>query len=159
MVRLVLLGVWVILVTAGATYGALWLKQTPAEAEQVTEEDLATESLKTEMTSVPIVRGNEIVGYLIIQLTFQANRKTLETLHLEPQPYLIDTAFRVIFASSDTDFRHLRASDLIRLTTEIRDDANARIGKDLIREVLIQQLNFVRREDIRTNWIRKDGNG
>jgi hypothetical protein len=40
----------------------------------------------------------------------------------------------------------------------IATEANARLGGQLVRHVLVQQVNFVNKEDIRTNWI-KDGNG
>lgn len=157
MLKAVLLGVWVIAVTAAATYGAVFLSQSQPQAGADLEEDLGVESFKTEMTSVPMMRNGEIIGYVIIQLAFQADRKFLEALHAEPVPYLIDSAFRVIFGTGDVDFRRLRGSDLDRLTLEIRDNANRRLGQKLIRDVLIMQLNFVRKEDIRTNWIRKEG--
>jgi hypothetical protein len=105
------------------------------------------------MTSVPMIRGGDVVGYVIIQLSFEADRRLLAEKKLEPGPYLNDAAFRVIFSSTDIDFRRLRADDLDNLTTNVAAEANKRIGADLVRHVLIQQLNFVRREEIRTNWI------
>ena len=45
--------------------------------------------------------------------------------------------------------------DLDRLTTAIAVEVNRRIGAELVRHVLLQQLNYVRRDDIRTNWIEK----
>lgn len=154
MLKLAVLGVWVIMVTAAATYASVRFQNMPsAEGEA---ENHGTEEIKTEMTSVPMIRSGEIIGYVIIQLSFQADKEKLEILKLEPAPYLVDAAFRVIFASTDVDFRRLRGSDLDRLTASIAAEANTRIGDALVKQVLIQQLNFVRKEDIRTNWI---GNG
>lgn len=110
------------------------------------------------MTSVPIMRNGEVIGYLILQLSFAADRRLLEERKLDPLPFMVDAAFRVIFGSTDIDFRRLRAKELEELTAAIASEANKRIGSDLIRHVLLQQLNFVRREDIRTNWIG-NGNG
>jgi hypothetical protein len=155
--KLAVLGVWVIIVTAAATFGAVHLKSFTDAGEQSGQEDLGVEELKAEMTSVPMIRGGEIIGYLIIQLSFQADRRVLAEKQLEPMPYLNDAAFRVIFASTDVDFRRLRGSDLDSMTAAITKEANARIGGEMIRQVLIQQLNFVRKEDIRTNWIGNDG--
>jgi hypothetical protein len=154
--KLVAIGVWVILVTAGATYGSVYLAR-PGGSEPVTEEqDLGVEELKSEMTSVPILRNGEVVGYLILQLSFGADRRLLEERKLDPLPFMVDAAFRVIFGSTDVDFRRLRSKDLDTLTAAIAKEANARIGAELVRHVLLQQVNFVKREDIRTNWI---GNG
>jgi hypothetical protein len=103
-----------------------------------------------------MIRGGEIIGYLIIQLSFQADRRVLAEKKLEPLPYINDAAFRAIFSSTDVDFRRLRGSDLDKLTAAIMKEANNRIGADVVRQVLIQQLNFVPKEDIRTNWIGND---
>jgi hypothetical protein len=151
--KLVILGIWVIAVTAGATFGAVHLRALSSEVNRGKQEDLGVEELKAEMTSIPMIRGGEIIGYLIIQLSFQADRRLLGEKKLEPMPYINDAAFRAIFASTDVDFRRLRGSDLDRLTAAILKEANNRIGGEMVRQVLIQQLNFVPREDIRTNWI------
>lgn len=156
MLKLVAIGVWVILVTAGATYGSVYLANSHATQSSSDEPDLGMEELKSEMTSVPVMRNGDIVGYVILQLSFAADRRLLTERKLDPLPFMMDAAFRVIFASTDMDFRRLRSKDLDELTTSIAKAANARIGSELVRHVLLQQLNFVRKEDIRTNWI---GNG
>lgn len=156
MLKLVLVGVWVAMVTAASVYvSAGFLNATATEGDEVAAEDLGVEELKTEMTSVPMIRGGEILGYVVIQLSFAADRAKLQALKLEPQPFLVDAAFRTVFASPQVDFRRIRSGDLDLLTKEIARQANSRLGEDLVRSVLIQQLNYVRREDIRTNWIGK----
>ena len=154
MLRLAGLGVWVILVTAAATYGSVLFYHASQVSGDAETADLGVEELKTDMTSVPVIRNGEVIGYVIIQMSFQADRRLLQELHVEPSPYLIDAAFRTIFSSDAVDFRRLRRSDLDRLTSEITRVSNAQFGEALIRTVRIQQLNFVRKEDIRTNWIK-----
>lgn len=156
MLKIALVGLWVIAVTAGAAFSAAYLLPKGEEHAAEAVEDQGVEQLKAEMTSVPMMRGGEIIGYVIIQLSFAADRTLLAAKKIEPVPYINDAAFRVIFSDTDIDYRRLRPGDLDRLTKEIGEEANRRLGFALVRHVLIQQLNFVRREDIRTNWI---GNG
>lgn len=156
MLKITILGMWIIAVTAAATYASVHLQAMSSAPSAEAPDDLGVEELKAEMTSVPMIRGGEIVGYLIIQLSFQADRRLLKEKNLEPLPYINDAAFRAIFASTDVDFRRLRSRDLDRLTVAIAEEANTRIGAELVRQVLIQQLNFVAKEDIRTNWIGGD---
>lgn len=153
MLKLVAIGVWVILVTAGATYGSVYLAQSNTGLATSGEPDLGIEELKSEMTSVPVMRNGDITGYLIFQLSFAADRRLLAERKLDPLPFMMDAAFRVVFASMEMDFRRLRGKDLDELTASIAKEANARIGAELVRHVLLQQLNFVKKEDIRTNWI------
>jgi hypothetical protein len=153
--KFVLVGVWVIIATAASTFASVYLKPDPEAADNDVPGDQGVEELKSEMTSIPMIRGGEVVGYIILQLSYGADRRVLSEVKLEPGPYLNDAAFRVIFASTDIDFRRLRGSDLDRLTEAVATEANKRIGAELVRHVLIQQLNFVRKDDIRTNWIGK----
>jgi flagellar basal body-associated protein FliL len=156
MLKLVAIGIWVILVTAGATFGSVYFAHSSAEEDSTEEPNLGVEELKSEMTSVPVMRNGDVIGYLILQLSFAADRRLLEDRKVDPLPFMMDAAFRVIFAATDVDFRRLRSKDLEELTTAIAKEANTRIGADLVRHVLLQQWNFVKKEDIRTNWI---GNG
>ena len=159
MLKLVAIGVWLIIVTAGATFGSVYLANAPEEEAAAAEPDLGVEELKSEMTSVPVMRNGDITGYLILQLSFAADRRLLEQRKLDPLPFLQDAAFRVVFASTEVDFPRMRPKDIDELTTAIAKEANARIGAELVRNVLVQQLNFVKKEDIRTNWIGQGDGG
>lgn len=156
MLRLAISGLWVALVTGASAYFAATLMSAEGSAD-ATGEIIAPEfvELKTEMTSVPMIRGGEVLGYVIIQLSYSVDKDVLEEIKIEPKPYLVDAAFRGVFSSSQTDFRRVRSSDLDALTERIATEANRRLGRNLVQQVLIQQLNYVRKEDIRTNWIGK----
>lgn len=156
MLKLVAIGVWVILVTAGATYGSVYFSSRQIE-EASADPDQGFEQLSSEMTSVPVMRNGDITGYLIIQFSFSADRRILEEKKIDPMPFMMDAAFRAIFANTDVDFRRLRDDDIDMLTELIAKKANERMGFELVRQVLLQQLNFVKKEDIRTNWIGNDG--
>lgn len=151
MLKLVLVGVWVILVTAAATFGSVYLGKSKS-GETGKPPDLGVEEITSEMTSVPIIRGGGVAGYVVFQLSFAADRALLDQKKLDPVPFLKDATFRVIFTSTETDFRRLKADDLNKLTNAIAEEANRRLGQPLVRQVLLQQLNYVPRDDIRTNW-------
>ncbi|MCA3561386.1 MAG: hypothetical protein IOC82_10220 [Aestuariivirga sp.] len=156
MLKLVAIGVWVILVTAGATFASVYLGQPAAESSSA--EDQGVEQLMSELISVPVIRGGDVVGYVILQLSFVADRALLAQEKLDPIPYIKDSSFRVIFTSFDVDFRRLKPEDLDKLTDTIAREANKRLGMELVRQVLLQQLNYVKKEDIRTNWTNGNGN-
>ena len=153
MLKLVAIGVWVIVVTACATFGSVYLATSDSQVTSSDEPELGVEELKSEMTSVPIIRDGDITGYLILQLSFAADRRLLAERKLDPLPFLMDATCRVIFARTDVDFHRLRSKDLEEVTSAIAVVANARLGMGLVRQVLLQQVNFVRKNDIRTNWI------
>lgn len=152
MFKLIGVGIWIILVTAGATLASVYLGTMDiSDSSQVM--DGGIEELTSEMTSIPIMRDGDISGYIVLQLSFAADKTLLGEKKLDPMPFLKDAAFRVLFTSTDVDFRDIRKVDLDRLTADVAREANARIGAELVRNVLLQQFNFVKKEDIRTNWI------
>lgn len=157
MLKLTLVGVWLIFVTAGATMGSIYLGK-PDFPDSSEAEEHGIETLTSELTSIPIIRGGDVTGYLVLQLSFGVDKGVVENSKLDPMPYIKDAAFRVIFTSSDTDFRRVKTEDFDLLSRRIADEANKRIGSELVKQVLFQQLNYVKKEDIRTNWI-SGGNG
>ena len=155
MLKLIAIGLWVAGVTATAAYVSAGYMTGGSHQSAGPEDYKGLEQLKTEMTSVPMIRGGVITGYVVIQLTFAADIGKLEELKLEPQPFLVDAAFRAIYDSPETNFAKLKPADIDKLTAKIAAEANRRIGTELVKHVLIQQLNYVRKEDIRTNWIKE----
>lgn len=156
MLKIVGVGIWVILVTAAATFASVYVS---AGGDDGTAEkaDAGFEELTSEMTSIPVMRNGDVAGYVILQLSFAADRAILEQKKLDPMPFMKDAAFRIIFTRADIDFSHVKKEGLDRLTSDIALEANARLGTELIRHVLLQQFNFVKKEDIRTNWIGGGG--
>lgn len=147
------MGIWVAAVTAGAAYvsaGIMSAPPAPDNGESLPQ----LEQLSTEMTSVPVIRNGAVSGYIIIQLNFAVNKEAKEQSHADPTPFLIDAAFRAVYQNPQADFQRLRASDIDKLTEAVKAEANKRLPGNMVHEVLIQQLNFVRKEDIRTNWVK-----
>jgi flagellar basal body-associated protein FliL len=154
--KLVLIGIWVAVVTALSSYFAAGFMSQPAVPDGTGEaQHKVLEQLSTEMTSVPMVRNGSVIGYVIIQLNFAIDKEAKDKSHVDPLPYLVDAAFRAVYQNPQADFAKLRASDIDKLTDAIKEEANQRLGHGMVDQVLIQQLNYVRREDIRTNWVKE----
>lgn len=154
MLKLVAAGIWAAGVTAGvAFFSADFFAGPVAPAEDAGHPVL--EQLSTEMTSVPMIRGGTVLGYVIIQLNFSIDKAAKDKAHIDPLPYLVDAAFRAVYLNPQADFAKLRASDIDKLTEAIRTEANRRLGDGMVHQVLLAQLNFVKKEDIRTNWVKE----
>lgn len=156
MLKTVLAGVWVALVTAGSAYmSANFMTPSPAPAGGARPKS-GLEEMVGDMTSVPVVRGDGIAGYIIVQLIFEADTAKVSELKIDPKPYLADATFRSVYDASDTDFTRLKASDIDKLLAAIATNANNKMGAAVVDSVLIKELNYVRKEDIRTHWIKQN---
>ena len=119
------------------------------------EEVAAIEFIKTDMVSVPIISGGRVQGYLDAQLSFAVNKVETAKLPFEPTPYLVDIAYRSLYENSVVDFSKLRPQDLTSLTMKISKAANEKFGAEVVKDVLMNEINYVPREEVRTNWVKK----
>lgn len=152
MVKVLLVGIWVCVVTLGASYGAvMWQADTSANAE-ADEFFGGLDYVKTEPISVPLLSEGVIKGYIIARFVFTVDGVTLRKLSVPPTVFLIDEAYRAIYASGQKiDFARLDKYDVDMVTAEIREKVNARFKSDLVREVLVEQLNYLSRDEVRNN--------
>ena len=150
MVRIVISALWICLVTVASSYGVMMMTggQAPTAAE-ADEFFGGLDYVKTQIISVPIVSSGAIQGYLIAQFVFTADGKLLRQLSVPPEVFLTDEAFQTIFAGEAPDFKNLKKYDLAGLKTKIAANVNKRFDADIVRDVLIEQFNFVPKDQVR----------
>lgn len=104
---------------------------------------------KTRPISVPIVRDGAITGYVMAQFVYTIDTEDLRRLGVPPESFVLDETFRRLFADESIDFANLRAFDMKAFLEGLTEDVNARIGAPVIRELLVEEFNFVDPAQIR----------
>jgi hypothetical protein len=148
MIKLLISGIWICAITLVSSYTAASWKAR----EGVAPEDSQLQGLNYEKTaaiSIPIIADGEVKGYVLAQFVFTADARTLGRLAVPPHPFILDEAFRTIYADERIDFDHLEKFDLGSLTRKIRESTNARFATDLIKDVLVEQFTFVSKAEVR----------
>ena len=155
--RIIISAVWVCLVTAASVYGmVVWKSGQTVDGEQ--EEFFGGLDYVTSPTiSVPIVGDGKIRGYVVAEFVYTAKASLLKQLSVPPDVFLTDEAFRAIYGGSDVDFNDLKKYDLEGLREAIRVNVNNRFGSDMIKDVLVEQFNYVPMNQIRFGPKRKNG--
>jgi hypothetical protein len=151
MMKVILLGTWLCLVTLGAAYGVMsWQKnKIAAETAHAEGEPATLEQLHTKMINVPIIRDGAVQGYVLAQFAFTVESKKLHELSTKPDLVVVDEAFKLIYTGEAIDFRHLRRNDISALSKLIQDNVNKRFGEKLVREVLVEELNYLPKDQLR----------
>lgn len=148
MIKALALGLWVSAVTAGATYGAItW--QLGRSSEPVVEEGNKLEEVRTKAINVPIIADGAVQGYVVAQFVFTVNSKALQELSVNPDVYLLDEAFKTIYAGEKVNFRQLKKQDLPALAKLLGENVNKRLGVNMVQDVLIDQLSYVPKDEAR----------
>jgi len=63
---------------------------------------------------------------------------------------VVDEAFRQIYGDTTIDFRKLARYDINGRLAQIRAKVNERLGSDVVKDVLVDELNFVAKREVRS---------
>ncbi len=152
MIKTILIGVWVCAVTLGAAYGVMvWQQKSAATAEAKSQEPAKVEQHTTKMINVPIITDGAVQGYVLAQFVFSVEADKLKELSTNPDLIVVDEAFKLIYAGEIVDFRHLRRTDITALSKIIVENVNKRLGQNIVHDVLVQELNYLPRDQLRSS--------
>lgn len=146
MLRQILLGFWVCAVSLGATYGGFYYKTRPAPTSSAAHEtNIKAQDLKT--ITVPIIQEGQIRGYISADFSVVGAEQDPHQKGLDTEGYVLDEAYRLIYAESTVEFQNIQKADLSKLTSDIKSRVNTRLGRDAIKDVLVRSFHYVSRED------------
>lgn len=142
MFKILLTGIWICGVTLFAGYAtALWKTQNdPMMQKEAHLEGLDYQ--KTQPINVPVLEDGQIYGYIIAKFVFTIDAETLAKLAVPPHAFVVDEAFRLIYARADKRFAQLERTELKDITDEIKTRVNERFGVDIVQDVLVQEFAF-----------------
>lgn len=142
MLKFLLSGIWICLVTSASVYAASsWSAGASASAEKGPYIK-GLDYQKTRTMTVPVIQKGEVTGYVVARFVFTAEAEMLRSLPVPPEVFVVDEAFRTLYAEDQVDFEHIERYDLTELTQKITERVNARMQTDLIQDTLVDQLNY-----------------
>jgi hypothetical protein len=148
MIKLLATGIWVSIVTVGAVFGVLeWQKSSSSGEVAGSEKKL--EELRTKAINVPIIGGGVIQGYMVAQFVLTVDKNILVQVPINPEVYVLDEAFKTIYAGEQVNFQNMKKQDLPLLAKKIGDNVNKRLGVEMVQDVLIEQLSYIPKNDVR----------
>jgi flagellar basal body-associated protein FliL len=155
MVKIILIGLWAAATALGSFYGVLVWKS--GSTVKVESEALfsSLERVKTDVISVPMISDGQVQGYVLARFVYLADSKKLKELSVKPDVILIDDAFRIIYESPVSDFRRIEKYDLAKLSKRLKDSVNKRLGETIIKDVLVDSINYVARSEIRYKGLKQ----
>ena len=148
MIRLLLTGLWVCILTVGGSYAVAYWKENGSLIAQQDDYIDGLQYQKTRALSVPMVENGSVQGYIVARFVYTVEGRTMHQLSVPPEPFVVDEAFRRIYADERLDFRKLARYDLSVLTTAIKQHVNERMQADVIQDVMIEDFNYVSRDEL-----------
>jgi len=150
MLKTIGLGVWAIVVALIAGYvAATWNTGATVDKVRAESKPSGLETLHPAAITVPMISDGKLRGYVVAKIGFTADAAALHNAPIDPQPFVADEAFRHIYTDGKVEFDHLAKYNLDKITGAIRDAVNKRLGTDLIKDILIEELNYVDSEQLK----------
>jgi len=140
--RTVIVGLWAVLVTLGASYAVAQMKIATPDAETAPASDgISYVSLPT--LSVPVVEAGRLSGYVVVRLVYTADGTVLHNLAAQPDAFVADEIFRRLYGNAKTRLGSLVRLDLKGLASGARAAVNERLGDDVVQDILFDGLNYI----------------
>jgi hypothetical protein len=155
MIKLAAAAVWICVVTLGAVF---WSFQSAgARPDQAPPPPMlgGLDYVRTEMVSVPVLKDGRIDGYFLTRLVYTIEPAMLAKLSVPLDALLIDETYSYVFGNPGLDFVGHKSIDLDAYRKGLRERINGRIGAELIHEVMVEQVDFMSKDEIRDNAIRR----
>ena len=131
--RLLAVGVWASLVATASSYAAGYWIARHGKVAGTDETFQGLEYKKTRAVNVPVIANGSVQGYVVAQFVYTIDSKVAKTLSVPPDAFILDEAFRAIYAEEKLDFRKLGKVDLSRLAKDIVARVDGRIGGEIVK--------------------------
>jgi len=152
-IRMILLSLVACLSTVGGVYGAVAWK-SGMSAEPSKEETRKLQILKTPMVSVPILSDGQVLGYVVTRLQFAADSELVKESSVQPEAFVADEAFRLIYETTPKDLKAARKNAIKELSENIASGTNERLGRNVVKDVMIDSWTYLSKQDMMRNHER-----
>lgn len=151
MIRSIVLAIVTCLATIGGIYGSMSLKAS-AKASGHEDGQSKLQVMKTGMVSVPILTDGQVLGYIVTRLQFVADMDLVKLSSVQPNVFVADEAFRQIYETAPKDIKGGGRKEMKLLAQNVAAGANKRIGRDVVKDVMIDSWAYLSKQDMmRTN--------
>ncbi|MGG7516296.1 hypothetical protein ACQ3G6_00230 [Allorhizobium undicola] len=147
MVKIVIAGIWACIVTLVAVYFSVQLATKPAPVE--TAKAPPTEVVRGEAITIPYLEDGGVKGYFLGRFSFVVEKDKAHAAPLQVSDILTDQLFTALVGNRMIDLSSPKRLDIEQFREGIRTGINKRLGDEVVQSVLIEQLDFLAKEDLR----------
>ncbi|TGP23777.1 MULTISPECIES: hypothetical protein [unclassified Mesorhizobium] len=158
MIKFIAAALWICAATLGAVFYSFQAAGERGVGEPPKPMLGGLDYVKTDIISVPLVRDAKIDGYFLTKLVYTVEPDQMKKLSIPAPAIITDQVYSYLYSNPQIDFTKKETIDLDAFRKAIRDTVNARVGVELVHDVLIDQVNFLSKDEIRDNAIRRRKN-
>jgi len=142
--------VWICIATLGAVFYSFQTSGAKPEADALPPLMGGLKYVQTNIITVPVFNKANVEGYFLARLVYTADPRELKKLTVPAESLITDQVYSYLYANPQIDFSNRASFDLDAFRNGVRDSINARVEQKLIHEVIIDQIDFLTREETRS---------
>jgi hypothetical protein len=150
MIKLVLTGVWVCAITLASVYMSVHLATAPTPAPDQSKQSLV-ELVKGESITIPVVKDGAVSGYFLGKISFMVKKDMMKGGTLPFTEMTTDEMFSLLIGNKMIDIANMKAFDPNAFRDMVKKDLNTHLGGEYIDQVLLEQLDYLSKEEIAAN--------
>ena len=151
MIKMLVTGVWICAVALASVYVSVQMtnKKETVEAEPAMFGGL--ETIRGEVTSIPVISSGAVQGYFLTRLSYTVDPLKVAKLSIPVEELITDALYTALVGETVIDFPDMESFDLEAFKAHVRTTLNERVGEELFQDVIVEQIDFLSKEDIRSN--------
>ena len=158
MFKLVASGIWVVAVALVAVYFSVQTALSPKVDKEAAARRAAEETIRGELTSLPVIGEDGVQGYFLTRLSYVVDKVKMASVHIPIEVLITDELFTTLVGDKMLNIANHNNFDIDGFRKLIKDALNKRLGDDVVHDVLVEQIDFLSKNDIRSNIAQKNLN-
>lgn len=149
MIGQIVFAAWIAAVTLGGIFFAQQLAPKPSADGTVVESRIRYNDYKTDLFAIPYVNETGIVGYVTGRFTVKTVAAEEANLMVPLNTIILDALSRHFYAEADQLAKPAGWTNLGVSMAKLRDIANNTAGREVVADILIEQLDFFDKNAVR----------
>jgi hypothetical protein len=155
MIKFIAAALWICAATVGAVFYSYQAAGERGEGEAPKPLLGGLDYVDTDIISVPLIRDSAIKGYFLTKLVYTVEPAEMAKLSVPATALMTDQVYSYLYSNPQIDFTKTATIDIDAFRNNIRDSINARVGAKIVQDVLVDQVNFLSKDEIRDNAIKR----
>ncbi|MBL0370705.1 hypothetical protein JJB09_01565 [Rhizobium sp. KVB221] len=155
MLKLILTGVWVAVVTLGSVYFSIEMSKAPDPADEEAKKKAVQELVRGEVVTFPVIGDGHVEGYFLTRTSYIVDKTKIAEITLPIDALLTDELYTALVGDRVIRVEENGQFDLKAFRERIKTALNKRLGSDAILDIVVEQVDYLSKEDIRTSMSQK----
>ncbi len=157
MFKTLAIGAWVVIVALGSVYFSVNMSMAPEEDPEAAKQ-ASLETIRGDVTSLPVIQNGQVAGYFLTRLSYVGDKVKLANVHIPIDALITDELFNALVGDNILNLQGNSGFDLDEFRNVIKNHINEKLGGEVVEDVLVEQIDYLSKNDIRSNIAQRNLN-